>query len=254
LVGNISKWGCGTILVLIAFVVAVGIAGAILLPEPDEGQSTKEPQKEEVLDPKEEPVRKPVRKSESQGEPKTAEVRADVEAYYDAAARGDYEYTYEHLTKMDRMSLSREEWLSANQTLQSDQATYEITDMRRADFGGYDVELTVNGEPRKTTFVKEFGTYMHELSGEELTMFTDALYSASAGTSASASAAPGVEPSGGNTVSVVDVVDGDTFDIDPAVKGMDRVRLIGVDTPEVFSGEEPCGQEASDFTTQQLEG
>jgi micrococcal nuclease len=35
---------------------------------------------------------------------------------------------------------------------------------------------------------------------------------------------------------------------------MDRVRLIGVDTPEVFGGEEPCGQEASDFTTQQLEG
>ena len=60
MVGNISKWGCGTILVLIAFVVAVGIAGAILLPEPDEGQSTKEPQKEEVLNPKEEPVRKPV--------------------------------------------------------------------------------------------------------------------------------------------------------------------------------------------------
>ena len=53
---------------------------------------------------------------------------------------------------------------------------------------------------------------------------------------------------------MVDVIDGDTFDIDPAVQGMDRVRLIGVDTPEVFGGEEPCGQEASDFTPQQLEG
>jgi len=35
---------------------------------------------------------------------------------------------------------------------------------------------------------------------------------------------------------------------------MDRVRLIGIDTPEVYGGEEPCGQEASDFTTQRLEG
>jgi micrococcal nuclease len=35
---------------------------------------------------------------------------------------------------------------------------------------------------------------------------------------------------------------------------MDRVRLIGIDMPEVYGGEEPCGQEASDFTTQRLEG
>jgi micrococcal nuclease len=35
---------------------------------------------------------------------------------------------------------------------------------------------------------------------------------------------------------------------------MDRVRLIGIDTPEVYGGEEPCGQEASDFMTLRLEG
>ena len=33
MVGNISKWGCGTILVLIAFVVAVGIAGGAVRRE-----------------------------------------------------------------------------------------------------------------------------------------------------------------------------------------------------------------------------
>src|SRR5215213_8062106 len=55
-------------------------------------------------------------------------------------------------------------------------------------------------------------------------------------------------------VLVVSVVDGDTFDISPAVRGMDRVRMIGVDTPEVYGGTEPCGPEASEFTTRHLEG
>jgi endonuclease YncB( thermonuclease family) len=247
MVNNILKWGCGTLLVLIAFIVIVGIAGAILLPDPDKRQSPNAPH-EEVLNPKEEPVRT----SEPKEEPKSAEVEADARAYYDAAARGDYDYTYEHLTEMDRMSFSREDWTTANQNLQSDQATYEITDIQKADLGGYDVELTVNDEPRTTRFVSESGTFKHELTGKEFTMFTDALYGVSASASASASASP--EPSGGNTVTVVDVVDGDTFDIDPVVQGMDRVRLIGVDTPEVFGGEEPCDQEASDFTTSELDG
>ena len=55
-------------------------------------------------------------------------------------------------------------------------------------------------------------------------------------------------------VSVTDVVDGDTIDVSPQVDGIKRVRLIGVDTPEVFGGVEPCGPEASAFTTEQLEG
>jgi micrococcal nuclease len=55
-------------------------------------------------------------------------------------------------------------------------------------------------------------------------------------------------------VLVVSVVDGDTFDISPAVRSMDRVRMIGVDTPEVYGGTEPCGPEASEFTTRHLEG
>jgi hypothetical protein len=108
MVGNILKWGCGTLLVVVAFIVIVGIAGAILLPDMDKDQSPKEPH-EEVLNPKEEPVRKPEPKEES----KSAEVEADARAYYDAAARGDYDYTYEHLTEMDRMSFSQEDWTTA---------------------------------------------------------------------------------------------------------------------------------------------
>jgi endonuclease YncB( thermonuclease family) len=55
-------------------------------------------------------------------------------------------------------------------------------------------------------------------------------------------------------VSVTRVVDGDTIEVSPQVEGTADVRLIGVDTPEVFGGVEPCGPEASDFTTERLEG
>lgn len=58
----------------------------------------------------------------------------------------------------------------------------------------------------------------------------------------------------GTVVTVTDVVDGDTVDIEPAIDGVDRVRFIGVDTPEVSFGQEPGGPEASAFTTEQLEG
>lgn len=53
---------------------------------------------------------------------------------------------------------------------------------------------------------------------------------------------------------VTRVVDGDTIEVTPPVEGVEDVRLIGVDTPEVFGEEEPCGLEASAFTTEQLEG
>lgn len=55
-------------------------------------------------------------------------------------------------------------------------------------------------------------------------------------------------------VSVTRVVDGDTIEVSPQVEGTADVRLIGVDTPEVFGGEEPYGPEASDFITERLEG
>jgi|SRR5215212_3098527 len=61
-------------------------------------------------------------------------------------------------------------------------------------------------------------------------------------------------PVSDNTATVVSVVDGDTFDIDHSIHGMDRVRLIGVDTPETYGGTEPCGPEASGFTTRRLTG
>lgn len=49
---------------------------------------------------------------------------------------------------------------------------------------------------------------------------------------------------------VVDVVDGDTFDLADGT----RVRLAVVDTPEVHGRVDPCGPQASDFTGSFLAG
>ncbi len=56
------------------------------------------------------------------------------------------------------------------------------------------------------------------------------------------------------TAKVTRVVDGDTIDISPSVEGLSRIRLIGMDTPEVYRGTQPYGPEASDFAKQALEG
>jgi micrococcal nuclease len=58
------------------------------------------------------------------------------------------------------------------------------------------------------------------------------------------------------TVAVTRVVDGDTVDISPAVEGITRVRLIGVDTPETSDpdcGKQPYADEAKTFTTSRLQ-
>lgn len=67
-------------------------------------------------------------------------------------------------------------------------------------------------------------------------------------------ATPALAQSATQQVSVTDVVDGDTMDVSPRAEGRTRVRLIGMDTPEIFDGEEPCGPEASAFITERLGG
>jgi micrococcal nuclease len=56
------------------------------------------------------------------------------------------------------------------------------------------------------------------------------------------------------TAEVRRVVDGDTIDISPSVEGRSRVRLIGMDTPEVYFGTQPYGPEASAFAKRELDG
>ena len=56
-------------------------------------------------------------------------------------------------------------------------------------------------------------------------------------------------------VAVTRTTDGDTVKISPELDGEDRVRLIGVDTPETTGRmPEPYGEEASRFTRESLEG
>ena len=58
-------------------------------------------------------------------------------------------------------------------------------------------------------------------------------------------------------VHVIDVVDGDTIDIDPPVllegSYVDRIRLLCVDTPEVWLPRECWGEEARLYTRDRLE-
>ena len=58
----------------------------------------------------------------------------------------------------------------------------------------------------------------------------------------------------GEVVTVERVVDGDTIEVSPAVDNVSEVRLIGVDTPETYGGQEPFGQQASQFTKDSLSG
>ena len=57
------------------------------------------------------------------------------------------------------------------------------------------------------------------------------------------------------TATVRQVTDGDTVKISPAIDGVDSVRFIGVDTPEISHGKEaaqPLGPEAVAFTKKNL--
>jgi endonuclease YncB( thermonuclease family) len=66
----------------------------------------------------------------------------------------------------------------------------------------------------------------------------------------------GTDQATGNLYKVTRVVDGDTIEIEMNGKA-EKVRLIGVDTPETVhptKGEEPYGKEASNFTKAQLTG
>lgn len=66
----------------------------------------------------------------------------------------------------------------------------------------------------------------------------------------SAPAEPQALPGG---VQVTRVVDGDTVEV--LLNGVEeKVRMIGVDTPEVYGGAEPYGPEASAFTKSRLSG
>ncbi len=106
--------------------------------------------------------------------------------------------------------------------------------------------------PEETTTVQErtdgLDTTLSETASPEDTV---------AKKSGEASACPSEPPDDAVQATVEDEIDGDTLEIEDETHGTDRVRLIGVDTPELEGEDgqpEPYAQEAASFTAGALEG
>jgi endonuclease YncB( thermonuclease family) len=75
-----------------------------------------------------------------------------------------------------------------------------------------------------------------------------------AGTATSLPTAPLTPPPVGESARVTDVIDGDTVDVTQANGTTLRVRILGIDTPEVHKNAECGGQEASAYAERILMG
>jgi hypothetical protein len=126
-----------------------------------------------------------------------------AQAYYAAAAAGDYNYTYDALSSASQSQLTEEEWVAANTDLGSDAGIYHVDSTNMVDDSTVAVYLTITAEDgssfeRTTQFVLENGIWKHDLTSEEYAMFAGAADSATASassgdsTTASASASASV--------------------------------------------------------------
>jgi hypothetical protein len=205
----VIKWGlisvgAITLAIVVGFVVLVAIV-AVRMPQDEllgtEQGSTPKQVQESAQKVSEEP------QSGKTGNPVDL-VQADVESYYSAASSGDYIYTYEQLSSVDRQNFTQEQWTAANTNLASDTTEYQIQDIVKAAEGVYDVTLTITstGETRGTQFIYEGGRYVHKLTSEEINMFAQAA-GASASATASASASASAAPSSGGDVQVRVVIE-----------------------------------------------
>jgi hypothetical protein len=122
--------------------------------------------------------------------------RAAAQAYYAAAATGNYSYTYNELSSYSRSQFSEDEWVSANMALGSDTASYGINSVNMVDDSTAEVSLTISLQDgssagRVTRFILENGSWKHDLTQKEYDLFasaTETAASASASASASANA------------------------------------------------------------------
>lgn len=92
-------------------------------------------------------------------------------------------------------------------------------------------------------------------TGPEITSFEGA--GSTNGQTSGEDACPIGPPKDAQPATVERAVDGDTLELKKPVEGYDRVRLIGVDTPELNKGEgdpEPHAEKATQFTAEALEG
>ena len=118
--------------------------------------------------------------------------RAAAEAYYAAAATGNYGHTYNELSSYSQSQFTEEEWVAVNTALGSDAASYNVNSVSMADDTVADVNLTItlpdaSSSGRTTRFVLENGGWKHDLTQAEYDLFASATATASANASASAS-------------------------------------------------------------------
>ena len=105
--------------------------------------------------------------------------RAAAEAYYSAAATGNYSYTYNDLSSYSRSQFAEDEWVAANTELGSDAASYSVYSVNMVDGSTSEVNLTVtlpdgSSSERFTRFVLEDGSWKHDLTQEEYDLFAGA--------------------------------------------------------------------------------
>ncbi|MGF1471724.1 MAG: thermonuclease family protein [Rubrobacteraceae bacterium] len=112
---------------------------------------------------------------------------------------------------------------------------------------------TGSGEPEDSTG----GTTVTETTAPGLSETTGPEESGSTATGKPA-ACPAAPPENAQSATVARAIDGDTVELQEPVDGYGRVRLIGVDTPEMMGGEngppETGAEEAKAFTAEALEG
>jgi hypothetical protein len=191
---NLWKWGflslVGVVGFLVLGIIALAMIGAQTPgPPAQEEDSHKGPRKAAQSEPQPSESKSGI-SAEPRTVPKENIVKRDVNAYYDAAAAGDYETTYSLLAESDRNYYTLGAWIEANHIGGSEEATYELTDTRQVSESVYDVDILVSGTPRTTQFVYEDGQWVHDLTAEEVAMFDNNLASATASASASASPTP----------------------------------------------------------------
>lgn len=195
----------GILLILVLFGGCLAVIGSGV----DSGKkvsSSKQTQPTAKSDQKPQGVKKPQPETSQQADA-TAAVRSAVNDYYANASAGDFSYTYDHLSAASQANFTYDEWFQSNQVGGSAGTTYSPGTITMQSPTAANVQVTIGatGETRNTVFVNEGGQWVHDLTSDEIALFSNNLASASAASSASASAAPSstVAGSGGNAKVVV---------------------------------------------------
>ncbi len=134
--------------------------------------------------------------------------RAAAQAYYAAAATGNYGHTYNELSSYSQSQYTEDEWVAANTALGSDEASYSVDSVSMVDDTVADVTLTVtlpdgSSSGRTTRFILESGGWKHDLTQAEYDLFAGATATTSASATSSASA---TTDAGANTKHVTIII------------------------------------------------